>query len=263
MLFPFNSAFWRISHAALAPTELVFSPLRRQKRGRKKKVRQRFFDLKCRVCFISFTPLHLDFPFQWLAPSVHSNHHLGKPDKLRGRHQHLGSELKSFLETASRLTTPMLSLLNMEEKDETHISAYFLLPFFFMCLFVYMFVSEPFGFPLHPCSWKVYGCTFSKAKRFTLGTDLEECVIQQVWEIIPTPPANVLQSEEFSSPEAIIKQSSYLFIWSLNPDIINTRAQLSKAGIHVSKLLVTSFLLKSLMDWISGIRSLKICVWHA
>ncbi|XP_073349054.1 MAM domain-containing glycosylphosphatidylinositol anchor protein 2-like isoform X5 [Pagrus major] len=41
---------------------------------------------------------------------MRSNHHLGKPDKLRGRHQHLGVELKSCLETAGRLTRPTSNL---------------------------------------------------------------------------------------------------------------------------------------------------------
>lgn len=54
------------------------------------------------------------------------------------------------------------------------------------------------------------------------------------------------QSKECSPLKAIIKQSSCLFIWSLNPDIINTRTQLSQAGVHVSKLLVTSLFLEIL-----------------
>lgn len=78
-----------------------------------------YFDPECRVCFISVnsppllsTPL---FPSRApLAPSVRSNHCLGEPDKLRGRHQHLGVELKCSRETVDRLTSPTRSRLSTE-----------------------------------------------------------------------------------------------------------------------------------------------------
>lgn len=66
---------------------------------------------------VSSSWTHLHSPFLFSAPlalSMCSNHHLGKPDKLRGRHQHLGVELKSCLETAGRLTRPTHNLPSME-----------------------------------------------------------------------------------------------------------------------------------------------------
>ncbi len=71
------------------------------------------------------------------------------------------------------------------------------------------------------------------------------------------------QSKDFSSLKAIIKQSSCLFIWSLNPDIINTGAQLSQAGVHVSKLLVTTLFVEILHGMDFGVvrwRSPKSCM---
>lgn len=61
----------------------------------------------------------------------------------------------------------------------------------------------------------------------------------------------------------LIKQSSCLFIWSLNPDIINTGAQLSQAWVHVSKLLVTTLFVEILHGMDFGVvrwRSPESCV---
>lgn len=107
------------------------------------------------VCYIFVnSPPFLDslFPFcAPLTPSMCSNHHLGKPDKLRGRHQHLGVELKSCLETAGRLTRPMHSFPSMEVRKWHTVHS---LPVCFslssLCLFIYIFVSPSFIHPLFP-----------------------------------------------------------------------------------------------------------------
>lgn len=108
--------FWVLFHFHLAPrliTQTALVCIRnefavpQEEKGRRKKKHLNTFDLGCRVCFISSPPLHLLFPFSApLAPYMHSNHHLGKPDKLGSRHQHLGAALKSFLETAGSFIWP-------------------------------------------------------------------------------------------------------------------------------------------------------------
>lgn len=76
-----------------------------KEKGGEKKMHLNIFDPGCRFCFISSPLPHLLFLFSApLAPYMHSNHHLGEPDKLGSRRQHLRADLKSFLETAGSST---------------------------------------------------------------------------------------------------------------------------------------------------------------
>lgn len=107
MLFHFHLAYQTYhANCTCLYQKWLFVSSGRKTEERKKK-RWNIFDLECRVCFISSPPLHLLFLFSApLTPYMLSNHHLGKPDKLGSRHQHLGADVKSFLETVATFAWP-------------------------------------------------------------------------------------------------------------------------------------------------------------
>lgn len=104
--------------------------------------------------------LHLPFPFSApLAPTMYSNHHLGKPDKLRGRHQHLGVE---ELPWDSRQVNPTSAQRRLStEVQKCHTPLYQFWP---SCLCVSLWIHFS---PSFPPSRDIYDCTLFKVKRFT------------------------------------------------------------------------------------------------